>query len=118
MLKLTIPPEPQEVKESIKQGLKENRELEIMNLKQGTWIASPLWTGYGWKHELKAHGITWQRFMSIVREHFPYSIWLNPIRSSGWSYVRSIVMIKEIFPMYELTLEGLEEGVKYLLTRS
>ena len=60
-------------------------------------------------------GIVWLR---RIREHFPYSIWLNPIRSSGWSYVRSIGMIKEIFPMYELTLEGLEEGVKYLLTRS
>ena len=60
-------------------------------------------------------GIVW---LKRLRDHFPYSIWLNPIRSSGWPFVRTIKMIAEIFPMYELSLEGIEQGVKYLLTKT
>ena len=60
-------------------------------------------------------GIQWLKRM---KEHFPYVIWLNPVRKSGWHYVRSIQFVNELFPMYELTLDGLEEGAKYLLTRS
>jgi len=60
-------------------------------------------------------GIVW---LKRLRDHFPYSIWLNPIRSSGWPFVRTIKMIAEIFPMYELSLGGIEQGVKYLLTKT
>jgi hypothetical protein len=30
--------------------------------------------------------------------------------------VNTIKIIRDIFPMFELTLEGLDEGVKYLMT--
>ncbi|RLG60387.1 hypothetical protein DRN86_02650 [Candidatus Geothermarchaeota archaeon] len=71
-MKLEIPPEPVSVKESIRRGLDVHRELEIMNLKQGTWIASPLWSDMGWGRVLKREGLSWQSFMSIIRDHFPY----------------------------------------------
>jgi len=71
-MNLKFPREPISVKESMKRGLDVHRELEIANLKQGTWIASPLWSEAGWGRELKEHGITWQKFMVIVRDHFPY----------------------------------------------
>jgi len=60
-------------------------------------------------------GIIW---LKRIAEHFPYTIWLNPIRRTGWRFVRSIGLIADIFPMYELSVEGLESGIKYLLTRN
>jgi len=71
-LNLEIPPEPLEYKELVRRGMKAHREVEIANLKQGTWIASPLWSEVGWGKELKKYGITWQKFMSIIRDHYPY----------------------------------------------
>lgn len=71
-MELEIPPEPISVKEEIVRGLKANRKLQIMSLKQATWIASPLWSEVGWGKELKRHGITWQKFMVIMRDHYPY----------------------------------------------
>lgn len=71
-MNLEIPPEPISTKESIEKGLEVHRELEIMSLKQGTWIASPLWSEVGWGRELKRQGLTWQKFMVVVRDHYPY----------------------------------------------
>ncbi len=54
------------------------------------------------------------RFLS---DTFPRAIWLNPITESQWPYTRSLNVIRSVFPMYELTLEGLEQGVRYLMAR-
>jgi hypothetical protein len=34
-----------------------------------------------------------------------------------WHYTRTIGAIREIFPMFELTLDGLEEAVAYLMAK-
>lgn len=58
-------------------------------------------------------GIVWmQRF----KEKFKDAIWLNPLPKRSWDYVHSVRMIRDVFPMFELTLDGLDEGVKYLMT--
>jgi uncharacterized protein with von Willebrand factor type A (vWA) domain len=63
----------------------------------------------------KAPGITWLR---RLKRHYPKSIWLNPIRSTDWNRLyggRTIQEVKGIFPMYELTVKGLENAMKALL---
>jgi uncharacterized protein with von Willebrand factor type A (vWA) domain len=62
----------------------------------------------------KIPGINW---LKKVRNHYPHSIWLNPIPKDNWPYMLGSFTIKkigEIFPMFDLTLEGLEEGIKKL----
>lgn len=54
------------------------------------------------------------RFLS---ETFPHSIWLNPILEVHWGYTRTIQMIRGIFPMFELSLDGLEKAVVHLMAR-
>lgn len=46
---------------------------------------------------------------------FNHAIWLNPIPESHWPYTHTINVIRNIFSMYELSLEGLEQGVKELM---
>jgi uncharacterized protein with von Willebrand factor type A (vWA) domain len=65
-----------------------------------------------WYHN-DTPGIIWmQRF----KEKFKDAIWLNPLPKRSWEYVHSIRMVRDVFPMFELTLDGLDEGIKYLMT--
>ena len=53
------------------------------------------------------------RYLQKLREQFKHSIWLNPLSNREWRHP-TIKAISENFPMFELTLEGLEEGATIL----
>lgn len=60
-------------------------------------------------------GIEW---LKRFQKRYPKHVWLNPIREVNWPYVygnRTIEKIKELFPMFELTLDGLDAAIKRLL---
>ncbi|UQA61843.1 vWA domain-containing protein [Polyangium aurulentum] len=65
--------------------------------------------GYG--EEAQTPGVAWLR---ILREHFERSVWMNPDPPSGWGH-GTVQVIREVFPMYQLTLEGLGEAVQHLV---
>ena len=46
---------------------------------------------------------------------FPHSVWLNPVAAPMWNYTRTIMMIRQIFPMFELSIDGLEKAVQHLM---
>jgi uncharacterized protein with von Willebrand factor type A (vWA) domain len=48
---------------------------------------------------------------------FPHSVWLNPVSAAMWNYTRTIIMIRQIFPMFELSIDGLEKAVAYLMRK-
>lgn len=56
--------------------------------------------------------------LRFIADNFPHSIWLNPKMAMEWPYTRTISMIREIFPMFELTLEGLEQAVTHLMSEN
>lgn len=45
---------------------------------------------------------------------FSHAVWLNPSPRRMWDYTYTTRSIKEIFPMFELTLEGLEAAISRL----
>lgn len=55
--------------------------------------------------------------LKFIAETFPYTVWLNPVMSAEWPYTRTINIIREIFPMFELTIDGLEEAVSRLMQK-
>jgi uncharacterized protein with von Willebrand factor type A (vWA) domain len=55
--------------------------------------------------------------LRFIAETFSHSLWLNPKMADEWPYTRTISMIREIFPMYELTIDGLEKAVTYLMQK-
>jgi uncharacterized protein with von Willebrand factor type A (vWA) domain len=69
-------------------------------------------------HEENAEpGHVWLR---RLREHFTHAAWLNPIPESWWDAVygaRTLNAIRTIFPMHELSLDGLEAAVAELMVR-
>jgi uncharacterized protein with von Willebrand factor type A (vWA) domain len=58
------------------------------------------------------------RRLQFIAETFPHSVWLNPKMADEWPYTRTISMIREIFPMFELTLDGLEGAVKHMMNKN
>lgn len=62
-------------------------------------------------------GIEW---LEKFKRRYKKKIWLNPIDKASWDYTyghKTIQTIREVFPMYELTLDGLEAGIKKLLVK-
>jgi len=55
--------------------------------------------------------------LNFLAQTFSHSVWLNPVPASMWNYTRTIGAIREIFPMFELTLDGLEEAVTHLMAK-
>jgi uncharacterized protein with von Willebrand factor type A (vWA) domain len=58
-------------------------------------------------------GLHW---LQTLRRHFPSSIWLNPEADPHWRG-STAETIAAVFPMYPLTLNGLEDGLKRLKAR-
>ncbi|MCF8130656.1 MAG: hypothetical protein K9N10_19260 [Deltaproteobacteria bacterium] len=54
--------------------------------------------------------------LQFIANTFPNSVWINPKMAAEWPYTRSINMIREIFPMFELTIDGLEKAVGHLMS--
>ena len=47
--------------------------------------------------------------------HFDRSVWVNPDPQVEWAMSQTCRQISTMFPMYPLTVQGLEEGVKGLV---
>ena len=52
-------------------------------------------------------GLWW---LDVLKKHFTKQAWLNPIPERFWAHP-TIRMISEVFPMYPLTLDGLESAI-------
>ncbi len=62
--------------------------------------------------ETETPGIVWlQRLVG----HFNRSAWVNPEPEEGWDQVRTNSIIRRVIPMYELTVDGIEQAVSALI---
>lgn len=61
-------------------------------------------------HSNQVTGLDWLR---KFRDRCPNSIWLNPEPRRIWN-APTIHLIRQVFPMFELTLDGLTEGIDVL----
>jgi len=55
--------------------------------------------------------------LKFLSKTFVHSVWLNPLPAHSWGYTRTILEIKQIFPMFELSLDGLEKAISYLMEK-
>ena len=65
------------------------------------------------EHMNEETGTVW---LQRILDTWDKAIWLNPSHERSWKYTQTTEAIKEQLDghMYPLTLEGLEEGIKYL----
>ena len=65
-------------------------------------------------------GIVW---LERLLKRFPYAAWLNPVPQRWWNPRKyygayTIYLIRQLYPMYELTIDGLEQAIKSLKVRT
>ena len=95
-------------------------EYKVIFVGDATMAPSELHSRYGnsyYSLRNEEPGINW---LMRIKRKYKKQIWLNPIRESEWEWVyghKTLQDIKKIFPMFELTLDGLEKAIKKLLTR-
>jgi uncharacterized protein with von Willebrand factor type A (vWA) domain len=56
--------------------------------------------------------------LQFLASIFRHSVWLNPKSSIEWDYTRTINIVRQIFPMFEISLDGLEKMVNYLMSKN
>ena len=56
--------------------------------------------------------------LKFLAEIFRHSVWMNPAPVSMWRYTPTIAAIGAVFPMYELSIDGLEKAVAKLMSRN
>ncbi len=56
--------------------------------------------------------------LNFLSETFKHSVWLNPAPVSMWNYTPTISAIGRIFPMFELSIDGLEKAVAQLMMKN
>lgn len=57
-------------------------------------------------------GVWW---LHKIMQKFPAAVWLNPLPARSFNYSVSGRIISKLFPMFELTLDGLDDAIKTLL---
>jgi uncharacterized protein with von Willebrand factor type A (vWA) domain len=62
--------------------------------------------------ETETPGIKW---LLRIREHFDRSVWINPDEPSSWEMTHTTRIVKRMFPMYHLSVDGLGEAVSALV---
>jgi len=55
--------------------------------------------------------------LKFLAETFPRNVWLNPVPTRMWGYTQSINAIRQIFPMFELSLDGLDKAITKLMDK-
>ena len=68
-------------------------------------------------HHNNEPGIEWLR---RLKNHFTHSVWLTPIPREEWDYMwgrYTMEQIQKMFPMFELTVDGLTQAVRSLMVR-
>jgi uncharacterized protein with von Willebrand factor type A (vWA) domain len=58
-------------------------------------------------------GILW---LKRIADHFTHCIWLNPEGGRFWNHP-TVSMVSKMFPMYELNIDGIGDGVKKLVSK-
>lgn len=87
-----------------------DRRYKLIMLGDALMAPWELMSVSGWADDEGLEGFQW---MMRLREHYPSSIWLNPEPPSSW-WQTTIDVLRRLFPMYPLTLEGLGEAVQTL----
>ena len=59
-------------------------------------------------------------WLNKFKRRYKKLIWLNPIEKESWPWAygaQTIEAVGGVFPMFELTLGGLDAGIKKLLVK-
>ena len=62
--------------------------------------------------ESDTRGIEW---LQKIRTHFNRSVWVNPEPADRWPRTQTADVIRQLFPMFHLSVDGIEAAVTALI---
>jgi hypothetical protein len=85
----------------------------VGDAQMGSWELLEQYGAIDYYHRNEIPGIVW---LKRFAEHFTRSVWLNPDDTKYWNHL-TVKTINRLFPMFPLTIEGLEQSVKKLTVK-
>ena len=64
------------------------------------------------RHTSETRGVDW---LMRIQDHFNRCAWLNPDPQSDWALTQTTRVIQSIFPMFPLSLDGIQDAVTALV---
>jgi uncharacterized protein with von Willebrand factor type A (vWA) domain len=64
------------------------------------------------RREVETTGIHW---LQRIADHFDRTVWLNPDPEKSWQHTRTTKVVGSVFPMFHLSVDGLERAVAALI---
>jgi uncharacterized protein with von Willebrand factor type A (vWA) domain len=55
--------------------------------------------------------------LKFLAQTFRHAVWLNPVPQNEWEMTWTIGIVRQVFPMFELTLDGLEKSILHLMAK-
>ena len=55
--------------------------------------------------------------LKFLADTFSHAVWLNPMPEDMWNYTQTVRTIGLIFPMFELSIDGLEKAVHFMMAK-
>jgi uncharacterized protein with von Willebrand factor type A (vWA) domain len=94
--------------------LEPNYKLVMVgDARMAPWELTEKYGAIDYYYRNETPGIVW---MKRIAEHFTHRVWLNPDESKYWNHT-TVQMIGKLFPMYPLTIDGLEQAMKKLVVK-
>jgi len=56
--------------------------------------------------------------LQFLAQTFHHCVWLNPNSKRAWEHTWTTDVIRKVFPMFELTLDGLDGAVSHLMSKN
>ncbi len=91
-----------------------NAEWKVILIGDALMSPYELYNSWHMIYRYENKGKTGYDWLKLIKTHFKNSIWLNPIPDIQRQH-QTVRAIEKIFPMFSLTISGIEEGVKHLL---
>lgn len=72
---------------------------------------------YDWRNQ--RYGPSGLEWLELFKKHFPYLIWLNPEPLPAFQdfWTLTHLQLAKLFPMFDLSADGLEQGMKRLMVK-
>jgi hypothetical protein len=64
------------------------------------------------RHVSRTPGIVW---LQRIADHFDRAVWINPDRPAYWEGTQTVQVVRRLFPMFELTVDGVTEAMQALV---
>ena len=104
---------PQRIEELVRR----DPQTRLVILGDASMAPYELFASDGSIHIEERSGMSSIESLQFLADTFQHSVWLNPVSASMWDYTRTIAEIRQVFPMFELTIDGLEEAVTHLMKK-